>query len=195
MAQKTKKLNQRIRDICFISIFAAVIAVGAQVSIPMPIGVPFTMQTLVIPFAGIILGTKRGVMATVIYVLLGAAGVPVFAGFSGGIGILFGRTGGFILSFPIMALCAGISSDLQDRIKFKNIWIKSAVLVSGLVLGALINFACGMIWGKIYLDLSWSVAFMGFVAPFIPTGVAKIIIAAGFGATIKKLLKKTGILI
>ena len=70
----TKKLA--IRDMCHIGIFAAIIAVCAQISIPMPLGVPMTLQTLAIPLAGVVLGIKKGVAATLVYILLGIIGVP-----------------------------------------------------------------------------------------------------------------------
>ena len=107
-AMKQKSIS--VRELCGISIFTAVIAVCAQVVIPMPYGVPMTLQTFAVPLAGVILGTKNGALSALIYVLLGITGLPVFAGFTGGIGIVFGRTGGFILSFPLMALTAGIGA-------------------------------------------------------------------------------------
>ena len=69
-----------IKDIIYIAVFTAIIAVLAQISIPMPGGVPMTMQTFAVPLAGIVLGAKRGTISTLIYVLLGFIGVPVFAG-------------------------------------------------------------------------------------------------------------------
>ena len=62
-----------------------------------------TLQTLIIPIAGIVLGKKRGTYATLLYLIIGAIGIPVFSGFSGGIGILLGMTGGFLISnhYPV----------------------------------------------------------------------------------------------
>ena len=79
-----QKSKISIQDICSIAIMTALIAVMAQISIPMPLGVPMTMQTFAITLAGIVLGSKRGALSAIVYLLLGAVGVPVFAGFSGG---------------------------------------------------------------------------------------------------------------
>ena len=98
-----QKTNFKTLDLCMIGVVTAVIVIMAQISIPMPLGVPMTMQTFAITLAGIILGSKKGAVASLIYVLLGAVGVPVFANFSGGYQLLVGPTGGFIISFPIMA--------------------------------------------------------------------------------------------
>ena len=79
-----QKTNFKTLDLCMIGVVTAVIVIMAQISIPMPLGVPMTMQTFAITLAGIILGSKKGAVASLIYVLLGAVGVPVFANFSGG---------------------------------------------------------------------------------------------------------------
>lgn len=198
MDSKTKKFSIPIRDICFISIFTAIIAVCAQLSIPMPMGVPFTMQTFAIPLAGVILGAKRGTLSVIVYILLGIIGVPVFAGFKGGFGVLFGATGGYIITFPLMALFAGISSDLCSKYnsgKTKNIWANNIILAVGLVLGSTMNYISGMIFGKFVISCDWEQALAVFVLPYIPTAVIKIVLAGIFGMTIKKILLKSKILI
>lgn len=72
------------QDLCMIGALTAVIVIMAQISIPMPLGVPMTMQTFAITLAAVILGSRKSALATTIYVLLGAVGVPVFANFRGG---------------------------------------------------------------------------------------------------------------
>lgn len=197
MDSKTKKSSMSIRDICFISIFAAIIAVCAQISIPMPVGVPFTLQTFAVPLAGIILGTKRGTLSVIVYVMLGIIGIPVFSGFRGGFAVLFGATGGYIISFPVMVLCVGISSDLcykYSSVKTKNIWVENAVLAIGLVSGSAINYISGMAVGKAVTSCGWEEALAIFVIPYIPTAVAKLILAGSIGVTVKKILLKNRIL-
>ena len=172
------KLKFSVRDLCFIGIFTAIITVVSQLSIPMPYGVPITLQTFVIPLSGIVLGAKKGTVSTLIYVLLGAIGVPVFAGYTGGMGIVLGMTGGFILSFPVMALTAGIG----ER-KNNVIW-----LVSGLVVGSVINYICGMFWFSFVMSSDLKTAFAACVLPFIPTAIIKIVLVAILGRQIKRVL-------
>jgi len=188
--EKNEK-NKSIRDICFIAIFTAIIAVFAQVSIPMPAGVPFTLQTFIIPLAGIILGSKKGTLAVVIYVILGAAGIPVFSQQTGGIACLFGRTGGFILSFPLMALCTGIFSDISSN---KILRVRYFLIAAGLVIGSAINYTCGMMMFSFVTSCGLKDAFVFCVLPFIPTAVLKIIIAGILGENIRRILKKGRIL-
>ena len=170
-----KKLS--IQDLCLIGVFAAIIVVLGQISIPMPYGVPMTLQTFIIPFAGIVLGAKRGTLATLIYVILGAVGLPVFAGFAGGISIVFGPTGGFILSFPIMAWLAGKAAEKEHIL-----W-----LFAGLTTGTLLNFLCGMLMFSLITSNSLATAFLACVLPFIPTAIIKIILSGILGRRIKKL--------
>lgn len=95
--------------------FAAVIAVLAQISFPLPSGVPVTLQTFAVALTGVVLGRKLGTMATFIYILLGTVGVPVFAGFKGGLGVIAGKTGGFIWGFLFLALLCGIGSSMTRK--------------------------------------------------------------------------------
>src|SRR5699024_6712669 len=91
--------SRKLRMMIVTALFAAIIAVLAQVSIPMPLGVPITGQTLAIGLAATILGSRYGTLSAVLYMIIGAIGVPVFAQFQGGPGVLMGPTGGFIVGF------------------------------------------------------------------------------------------------
>lgn len=85
---------------------AAVMAVMSQIQFPLPSGIPVTMQTFAMALAGYVLGWRYGLVSTAVYILLGAVGVPVFAGFSGGISFATSPAGGYIWGFlPMVALC------------------------------------------------------------------------------------------
>lgn len=171
--------NSQIRDMCYIALFAALTAVLAQVSIPLPGGVPLTLQTLAVPLCGLILGPKRGGISVLVYILIGALGIPVFANFTGGIGVLFGMTGGFIISFPVMAVAAGLGSSGS---------IRSIKLWTGLVAGALINYAAGTVWFMVAAHASLPAAVTACVIPFIPTAVMKILLSGFIGVLIRRRL-------
>lgn len=87
--------------------FAAVLAVLSQIQIPLPSGVPLTMQTFAVALIGYVLGWKYGIVSVAVWILMGAVGVPVFSQFNGGPGVLAGATGGFIWGFIIMAALCG----------------------------------------------------------------------------------------
>ena len=129
MAEKEIKTNrsnrQKTLDMVYIAIFAVIIAVCSWISVPMV--VPFTLQTFGVFCAVGLLGGKRGTLSVLIYVLLGAVGVPVFAGFSSGIGTLFGVTGGYIMGFIFTALIYWLITAIFG----KKLW----AIILGMVLG------------------------------------------------------------
>lgn len=169
-----------VQDICTIGLCTAVIAIMAQISIPMPAGVPMTMQTFAITLAAIILGAKKGAAAALIYVLLGAAGVPVLAGFTGGYQYLIGPTGGFLLSFPIMAYIIGFGAE-----KFRRV---NMGFIAFLILGTVINYIGGIVMFCLVTGGSIWAAFTACVLPFIPTAVIKAALATIIGLRIHRRL-------
>jgi biotin transport system substrate-specific component len=171
------------RDICFIGIFVAIIAVCAQIRIPFPGGVAFTMQTWAVSLAGVVLGVRRGVVAVLVYILLGAVGVPVFTGVVGGIGVIAGLTGGFIVTFPVMAFLAGVCKD-------------NVVYLSGaLIFGTIVNLGVGMLWFAWVMGVPVSGAFSATVMPFILPEVFKIVAVIIVGRSIQFALVKARVFV
>jgi len=167
-----------VQDLCLISTFTALTVIMAQIVMPMPLGVPMTMQTFAISLAGIMLGARRGFMSVLVYILLGAFGLPVFQSFTGGLGIVIGPTGGFILSFPIMAWIIGLGAEKQGKLP----------LIAGLVCGTAVNYIGGMVMFSAVTGNSLSAAFAACVLPFIPTAVIKAAAAALLGVKLKSRL-------
>lgn len=85
--------KNRLHKMVMVGVFAAVMAVLSQISIPLPTGVPVTLQTFAVALCGYVLGVQMGGLALAVYLAIGAVGLPVFAGFSGGIGAFAGVTG------------------------------------------------------------------------------------------------------
>ncbi len=104
----------------------AVTAVLSQIQFPLPSGIPVTLQTFSVALAAYVLGWKMGTASVAVYILLGAVGVPVFAGFSGGISVIAGLTGGYIWGFLIMALFCGLAREQ------KNLFLTAALSLLGL---------------------------------------------------------------
>ncbi len=131
MKEKTNLLN-----LVYVAMFAAIITICAQIQIPT--AVPFTLQTLGVFVASALLGWKRGTLSVAVYILLGLIGVPVFAGFTGGAGVLFGLTGGYIIGFLFTAFIVGIMCDKLGR----KLW----VLALSMTLGLLACYVFGTVW-------------------------------------------------
>lgn len=175
----------KVLDMVYIAIGAVLIVICSWINIPT--AVPFTLQTFAVFFILMLLGGERGTISILIYILLGAIGVPVFAGFSGGIGILLGNTGGYILGFVFI----GLIYTLFTRVfKKKSIFIKIAALVIGLA----ICYAFGTIWFMhVYLRDSGEVgllAVLGWcVFPFIIPDLIKMALAVVIAKRIEPVLR------
>jgi biotin transport system substrate-specific component len=126
------KAKLSVKTMVQVAFFAAIIAALSQISIPLPFGVPVTLQTLAVALCGYVLGWKLGLIATGVYVLLGAAGLPVFSQFGGGPGVLFGLAGGFIWGFLALAALCGLGMRRKEK-------------AVGIALGVAGLFACHLL--------------------------------------------------
>lgn len=175
----------KTRDMVLISLFAALTAVCSWISIPA--AVPFTLQTLAVFLAVGLLGGKRGTICILLYILLGAVGLPVFSGFSGGLGALFGTTGGYIVGFLFSALLMWALEPLTKR--------KPWGLILSMVLGLLVCYAFGTLWFRaVYLRTTGPVGLitvLGWcVFPFILPDAAKIAIAYVLTLRLQKVVNR-----
>ena len=171
-------------DMVYIALFAVLIAICSWISIPTSI--PFTLQTFGIFVTVGVLGGKRGSFAVFIYLLLGAIGVPVFAGFTGGMGIILGNTGGYIIGFLASALIMW----LMEKLLAKKTW----VLALSMVLGLIACYAIGTAWFIIaYAKNTGSIGLvtaLGWcVIPFIIPDIVKIVLALIVSNRVSKLMK------
>ena len=167
-----------VREICYSGLFAAVIAVMAQISIPMPGEVPMTMQTFAITLAAVVLGAKLSTVSSVIYLLLGAIGLPVLANFSGGFDKFIGPTGGFLISFPLMAFLIGWGAD--HRHAFRGLYVLA------LIAGTAVNYVIGTAMYCALLHAPLAAGFAACVVPFIPTAIIKAVLATIIGFLVRR---------
>lgn len=184
MDKKVKNKKISVLDIAYIGMSAALIAVCSWISIPLT--VPITLQTMGICLVAGVFGARRGTLATVIYILIGAIGVPVFTGFKGGLGALLGSTGGYIIGFIFTALIVGLVSD-----KFGG---KFIYLVIAMVIGVFVCYAFGTAWfavvytrGNASASLSEILGWC--VLPFVLPDIVKIVIASILTSRLKKFVK------
>ena len=138
MTEKRSRL--RPKDMAYIALMAVLLCVCSWASVPalLPSLVPFTLQTFAVFCALELLGGRRGTLAVAVYLLMGAAGLPVFSGFRGGAGALLGPTGGYLLGF----LLTGLVYWLFERFLTRRFWGRVAALVLGLAL----CYAFGTLW-------------------------------------------------
>ena len=168
-------------DMAYIAIFTVLMAVCSWVSIPAT--VPFTLQTFGVFVAVGVLGGKRGSLAVLIYILLGVVGVPVFAGFSGGIGAILGTTGGYIVGFLFSALVMWGFEKIAGK--------KPVIQIISMIAGLVVCYAFGTAWFMVvYARQSGAVGLgtvLGWcVIPFIIPDVIKIVLAFGLSRKLRK---------
>ena len=167
----------KIYDMVITALFSALIAVFSQLSIPSPFGVPITLQTFIVALTGFVLGKYKGSISVLVYIAVGAVGVPVFTGFQGGVTALFGMTGGFILGFiPLVFFCG---------IKTNNTGAEHICLV----LGVSICHLCGIFWFSFYSE-SLASAFFASSAPFFAKDILSIVAARFIAKKIKVITQK-----
>lgn len=173
--KETIKKSKRLKtiDIAYVGIFVALITVCSWISIPL--AVPVTLQTMAVCITAGLLGTKKGLLAVVVYILLGLIGVPVYAEFSSGVGVLLGITGGYLVGFIFTALIVGIMVKLLG----KKVWVYAV----SMFLGIAACYAFGTAWFVVYNNhnsadaTTIGAALSMCVVPFIIPDLVKIAVA------------------
>ena len=170
----------KTKDICLIGVLAALLCIGAPFTVP--IGpIPISLASFVVYLAGALLGWKRGTLAVVVYLLLGAVGLPVFSGFQGGLQKLAGVTGGFLIGY---IPCALITGAFADHAKDKK-WMVPV----GMVLGTAALYALGTIWFMVQTHNPLGAALGACVIPFLPGDAIKIAAATVLTLALRKRLE------
>ena len=156
------------------ALMAAVTAVAAQISVPL-FPVPFTLQVLAVILCGLLLGPRYGALSQAIYVVVGAVGVPVFAQFSGGLAVILGPTGGYLVSYPVAAAVAGLAARAaRDASRRRALWTSFLWGCAGLA----VIYAFGATWLSVVTDLPLAVALGQGVLIFLPFDLIKVALAA-----------------
>jgi biotin transport system substrate-specific component len=152
-------------------------AAGAQVAIPLPFTpVPLTLQVLMVVLSGFLLGVRRGASAQLSYLILGAVGAPVFAGFSGGLAHMLGPTGGYLFSYPLAAAAAGLA--FPTILAGTARWRAMAIAITAGLFGLAVIYALGTAWLAFQIQLPAREALAQGVLPFAAVDVAKVVLAA-----------------
>ena len=175
-----KKTPLTVKDMAYSGICAALLAISAWISIPMP-QVSFTMQSFAVFFALGLLGGRRGVISIGIYLVMGAVGLPVFSGFRGGLSVILGVTGGYIWGFFLAGLLY---------------WAVTVLLGSGfrvrlgaMVLGMLLSYGCGTAWYlQVYGGNFWAVVSVC-VLPYLIPDALKIALAMSLSERLNRYVQ------
>ena len=184
MTTSTVSTRLRTRDLTYIALFAVLMAICAWITIPMT--VPFTLQIFAVFAALATLGGRRGAYAVAVYLLLGAVGLPVGAGFQGGLGWLLGTTGGYIVGFLCIALIYWLmTAKLGESLP---------VSIVACVLGLAVCYAFGTAWFMVvYARTTGPVGVMtalGWcVFPYVVPDLLKLVLAVTLSQRVKGFLR------
>lgn len=172
----------KLKDMMYSSMFAALISVLAYVVIPLPFSpVPVTGQTLAIMLAGLVLEPAQAFLSVLIFILLGAAGVPVFSGGRAGIGVLAGTSGGYIIGFLVGAVIISLLCK-----KTNNVW---KLGVSAVIGGIIVVYLFGVPWLGYITGMGVKEAVIAGALPFIPGDIFKVVVATILAKRINPHLK------
>nr|WP_300150595.1 biotin transporter BioY [Propionicimonas sp.] len=170
-------------DIALVAVFAALIAAFSLTpAIPVGVGVPITLQTLAVVLAGLVLGPWRGFLATLLYLAVGFAGLPVFAGGAAGVAVLSKPSIGYLLAFPFGALIAGALAKAFAGWSGARQYL--GFFLAGLA-GSLVIHAAGIVGMMVVLQLSLPAAFLADL-PYWPGDVAKMFAASAIAVAVHK---------
>ena len=179
------------RRIALVGLFAALTAVGAQVQTPLPFSpVPVVLSNFFALLAGLVLGARLGATTQAVYVLLGAVGVPVFAGMRGGPQVLVGPTGGYLVGFILAAAAAG---------GLRGPRVTAGRAIAAAAVGAALIYVAGVPWLVHVMGIPWPAAMTGAglrtvlvagVLPFLPGDAFKVVVA---GLVAPPLVRAVGV--
>ena len=194
MHQTEQKRYTKTTALVLCGIFAALMAVCSFITIPLGFTpIPINLATLGVFLTGGILGKKYGSISLIVYILLGAVGIPVFAGFKGGLGVLAGPTGGYIIGYLAAAFLTGFlveivfrktsgGAESGSRSKTsgtaKSRTLRFIGIILSMIIGLAACYALGTAWFMISTGTGLGAALISCVIPFLPGDAAKIIVGA-----------------
>ncbi len=186
IATATRGLN--VKQLALTGLMTAVLCILGPLSLNIPISpVPISLGFLGIYFICSVLGMKLGTLSVVVYILLGLAGLPVFTGFTGGPGKLFGPTGGYIIGYTFMALLCGLGVD-----KGKGRLLPT---LAGMILGSAVGYLFGTVWLARQQSIGFVQALFLGVIPYIPVDIVKLAVGVAVGSRLRRRLLQAGLLV
>lgn len=178
----------KTKEMILISMFAALTAIFAQFTIPIPISpVPITLQVLAVCLNAAILGSRLAVLSQLIYIAVGISGMPVFSGGTAGLAQVMGPTGGYITGFLFSSYVIG---KLVERRPLPTLFSTLLAMLSGLVL----IYICGMIQLSLVMGINLRTAFVSGVVPFIGMDIIKIALGSAVACSVRTILIKQNLI-
>jgi biotin transport system substrate-specific component len=178
----------KTKEMILISMFAALTAIFAQLTIPLPISpVPITMQELAVCLSAAILGSRLSVLSQLIYIFVGIIGMPVFSGGTAGLARLMGPTGGYITGFLLSSFVIGRIVEQRPLPTIRRTFI-------AMLCGLFVIYTCGVFQLSLVSGITLKAAFMSGVVPFIGMAIIKIVLGSAVACSVRATLIKQNLL-
>lgn len=177
----------KVKQLAVIGLMSAILCIVGPLTLMLPFSpIPISLCTLAIYFVVYTFGIRIGLISTAIYILIGFVGLPVFSGFTGGVGKLLGPTGGYLLGYLLLALIFGLFADKYST----NRWL----CLLGMIIGTICCYLLGTLWLSFQTSMGFLAALASGVLPFIPFDCVKMVIALVAGTNIRKRLQRANLI-
>lgn len=181
---------KRTLQITLIALFAALTAVFSQISFPIPMTpIVFTMGVMAVYFTAALLPKWDALLAQIVYLLLGAIGLPVYSGFHGGVGTLLGPTGGYLIAYPIMAFVGAWMKELLEKTPLPR-FISCLI---ALLITLIPCYLLGSLWYMQVGQVDWTASLVATALPFIPIDAVKVVCTAVLSVPVSVAVSKAGL--
>lgn len=178
--RKPRKMTRSVKEMTVCAVLCAALCVVCPFMVPVG-AVPVTLATFAVCCIGAVAGLKRGLIAVALYLLIGAVGVPVFAGFRGGVSVFASPTGGFLVGYLLLVAAVGFTSDRTDS---------RAALCGAFCGGTVLLYLLGGVWYALSAHVSFFAALAVCALPFLPFDAVKIAAATMLSPRMKKSLQQ-----
>ena len=181
----------RTRRLTLTALFAALTAVLSQISFPIPFTpIVFTMGVMAVYLTAALLPKWNALLAQLVYLLLGAVGLPVFSGFSGGVGAILGPTGGYLIAYPVMAFLGAWMRELLGKTPLPRL----PQYQIALFLTMIPCYLLGSLWYMQVGQVDWLTSLTATALPFIPMDALKVVVSSLLAMPVSIAVKKSGLL-
>ena len=177
------------RNLVLCAMCAAITCILAPLSIPLAGGVPVSLATFAVMLSGVLLGGPLGALSQLIYVLLAAVGLPVLAGWTGGLGIVLGMTGGYIIGYIPCAWLTGLIYKKYGKTAKKP--VKILFMILGMTAGNIVLYVIGTAWFMFITEMTLEASLAACVIPFIPGNIIKMAAVIIIGLPVENAIRRT----
>lgn len=175
--------SKMLRSLAASAVFSALLCIASPFSLNIG-AIPISLATFFVYLSAVVLGMKMGYASVVTYILLGALGLPVFASFSAGAGILVGPTGGYIIGYIPCALIVGLASDKAKKLRFP-------ALIAAMLIGTAVLYLFGTAWYIFLTGVGVKKAVLTCVVPFLAGDCVKIAAASLLGTAVREAMRRS----